>query len=446
MAQLPEDFLTVCQGDARNLNAHLSRVSSAESPALTCTITSPPYGALKNYGVPGQIGFGQSYDDYLRDMRQVFAVLFQHTREDGSLWLVADTLRPSDRSTVRRLVPLPFHLAMEAEREGWILRDIVVWHKDKTLPWSGRGRLRNAFEYVLLFVKGPHFKYYVDRVRDRARLAQWWVQWPERYNPLGKVPTNVWHFPIPVQGTWGSPFSHACPLPPDLVERLIALSSDPGDVVFDPFAGVGTVVGEANRLGRQGAGLELNPTYVDAYREYLREELASRTPDANEDARANEWLRRTIARLRAVKYPKTLIKQLPSAQRPLAAVVLTQPKRKAPLRPHDVIAARVLFLSEGDIEARESLRIALKDAALRPPASKMGVAAEIEVVGLADWPTPQVPERLWFYTGTRTWWAQQRVGANAVIETATQHPKDGLPPIFSDIYLRERPRPLGEDY
>ena len=66
------------------------------------------------------------------------------------------------------------------------------------------------------------------------------------YNPHGPVPTNVWDIPIPVQGSWKTPaIAHACPLPPDLIERLVFISTDPGDVVFDPFAGTGVVVAEA---------------------------------------------------------------------------------------------------------------------------------------------------------------------------------------------------------
>ena len=152
--------------------------------------------------------------------------------------------------------PLPFQIAEELSEIGWTLRDIIVWKKSKTLPWSSRGRLRNAFEYVMLFVKTVEYKYHVDRLREPDQLTQWWVKWPERYNPDGKVPDNVWQFKIPTQGTSGTTtIQHSCPLPPDLVERLIYLSTDPGDVVFDPFGGSGVVLAEAERLGRRPMGL-----------------------------------------------------------------------------------------------------------------------------------------------------------------------------------------------
>ncbi|MBB4837274.1 DNA modification methylase [Sphingomonas kyeonggiensis] len=64
---------------------------------------------------------------------------------------------------------------------------------------------------------------------------------------------------------------HVCPLQFDIVDRLIDFYSMPGELVFDPFAGLGTVPMRAVKLGRRGAGSELNPTYFDFACQYLRE-------------------------------------------------------------------------------------------------------------------------------------------------------------------------------
>jgi DNA modification methylase len=134
-------------------------------------------------------------------MGEIFAPLHEHTRDDGSLWLIADTYMAQGEAP-RRLLPVPFDLSRTAEEAGWTLRDVVIWRKDRALPWSNGTRLRNAFEYILLLVKGPTPKYYLDRPREHDDLREWWVRFPERYNPQGKAPANVWDLPIPRQGSW----------------------------------------------------------------------------------------------------------------------------------------------------------------------------------------------------------------------------------------------------
>jgi hypothetical protein len=89
----PSSFFTVHPGDARRLELILSRYSSPSQPLLTSTITSPPYGGLKDYGHPAQIGYGQPFDEYLLDMRRIFRAIYRHTRPSCSMWVVADTLR-----------------------------------------------------------------------------------------------------------------------------------------------------------------------------------------------------------------------------------------------------------------------------------------------------------------------------------------------------------------
>jgi DNA modification methylase len=66
--------------------------------------------------------------------------------------------------------------------------------------------------------------------------------------------------------------AHVCPLQFDIVDRLITRYSNPGDLVFDPFSGLGTVAVRALRLGRRGRGVELNPGYWADSVKYLQAE------------------------------------------------------------------------------------------------------------------------------------------------------------------------------
>jgi DNA modification methylase len=443
-------YFTVHRGDARELDFLLKNVPG-ERPLLTCTITSPPYGDMKDYGHPDQIGWGQSHDDYLVELRRVFRRLFDHTRHEGSLWLIADTFRPPESNgDLRRLEPLPFQLADQAQDAGWTLRDIIVWRKDKTLPWSGRGRLRNAFEYVLFFVKSSEFKYRVDRVRDPIELEEWWVKWPERYNPEGKVPENVWAVPIPVQGSWSSSaVKHACPLPPDLVERMILLSTDPGDIVFDPFAGTGVVIAEAERLERRGLGIELVPKHVKAFATVVRPEILRRggNDELGRRQEQSDWLQRTILNLRIVKYPKVLLQGLEKvegAAQPLAAVVLAGGRRRKLDRdPYQLADATTIFVMEGNALDREDLVRELKDIANRQPASKFGVAGDLRVIGEKELVDAVRGRKLYLYRDGRTYFAEGPTTAHRLLELARERAKRRYPPIAANVLVQEKPRALG---
>ena len=91
MGRIPKEFFTVHAKDVRDLGQLLERYSSIDDPLITCTITSPPYGTMKNYGHPDQIGWGQPYDEYRAEMRRVFRTIYRHTKQDGSMWVIADT-------------------------------------------------------------------------------------------------------------------------------------------------------------------------------------------------------------------------------------------------------------------------------------------------------------------------------------------------------------------
>lgn len=72
---------------------------------------------------------------------------------------------------------------------------------------------------------------------------------------------------------------HVCPLQTDIVDRLIGRYSNPGDLVYDPFGGLGTVVVRALQLRRRGRAVELNPGYfTDAIRYCQAAEQQVNTP------------------------------------------------------------------------------------------------------------------------------------------------------------------------
>lgn len=277
---------------------------------IQTTITSPPYFDMKDYGVDGQVGYGQKYDDYLDDLQSIFGQVYTYTKENGTLWIIIDTFKRNNT-----IVPLPFDLAERIQQVGWLLQDIIIWKKDKTVPWSNNGFTQRKFEYILLFSKTPKYKNNKDCVRiyDTRQLKKWWVKYPERYNPKGKALDEIWEYPIPVQGSWGDKYiRHFCPLPKDMVSNMIQISTDEGDVVFDPFAGTGTVLSQSAYMNRKYLGFELNPSYIQQFKEYLSNSLEEGKKDYEKmlENHGQTDFEETILNLRALKFGRLLVKKL----------------------------------------------------------------------------------------------------------------------------------------
>jgi DNA modification methylase len=226
-------------GNAKNVS---TIVKDAKIPAPQLIISSPPYFDLLNYNDnKDQIGHGQkNYDEYLETVCKVYQDCYDISLPNATFWLVVDTFKKNKEVTL-----FPFDIVNKLKVKStktWKLRDIVIWDKDKNLPWGGIGNFKNQYEYILFFTKNKDFKFNIDRVREITDLKKWWKTYPERYNPDGKAPSNIWNFITPIRGWGHKEQDHLCPLPFPLTEKIISLCSDEGDWVLDPFAGSGSLL------------------------------------------------------------------------------------------------------------------------------------------------------------------------------------------------------------
>lgn len=436
-------FWTVHQGDARDLDALIERAARAAGregqPFLQTTITSPPYATLVDYGSENQIGFGQSYEDYLESCKSIFQSVHQWTLDTGSMWVVADSLLDRRKNgSPSRLVPLPFELAAQAESVGWTLREVVIWRKDRTRPWSHHGKLRNGFEYVLFFVKSNSFTFNVDRLRDTGNLKSWWVKYPERHNPWGMSPDNVWEIPIPVQGSWdNAAFRHACPFPPELVRRMVVLSSDEGDVVFDPFAGSGAVVTGAIQEGRRGLGIELNPEYVSLFRESApavrREKLESKPVSV---------MTQRLLELRMLKYPKELAKQVlrggfTTSQVRAVLMEVGSVNYKPARTGYGTIDCSVVVADElSEIESARLSKLLL-DVVGKAPLSKYGLEVRCNVVSIVEAGAKFEDTEVSIYTRGRTWQADTTLAGAKLEDWIRDVGAPTVVPIVSPLHVQQ---------
>lgn len=364
---------TIYNVDSRRISEILPKEVKIQT-----TISSPPYFDMKDYGTENQIGFGQSYEEYLRDVKSVFEQVYQYTKDDGTLWIIIDTFKRNDS-----IVLLPFDLAAMLKESGWLLQDIIIWKKDKTVPWSNNGFTQRKFEYVLFFSKSPKYKCNKDKVRifDTRQLKKWWIKYPERYNPRGKALDEIWEYPIPVQGSWGKQYiRHFCPLPQDMVSNMIQISTDEGDVVFDPFAGSGTVLSQSAYMNRPYLGFELNRSYIEKFHSYLSGTLG--TGKANYEKMLKKEgqavFEETISNLRALKYGRVLLKMIEtrfSLKGQLKIFV------DAPMVRDDDISVKYGFIGAS---LSEDVISFISKTVTSPPLSKYGISPEFDFIFQLD--------------------------------------------------------------
>lgn len=230
----------------------------------TC-VTSPPYWSLRNYNIPGQIGLEASVELYIESLVAVFAQVRRVLRDDGTLWLnIGDAYTsggrtwraPDKKNRVRAmdvrpqtpdglkpkdLVGIPWRLAFALQSAGWYLRADIIWNKPNCQPESVKDRPTRSHEYVFLFSKSEQYVYNYKAVRG----------------PNGRNLRTVWDIK-----TKAYKEAHFATFPPALIELCIALGSNPGDLVLDPFIGSGTTGLAALIANRRFVGVELNPEYV----------------------------------------------------------------------------------------------------------------------------------------------------------------------------------------
>jgi DNA modification methylase len=357
--------------DARSLDEILNK------KIVDVTITSPPYFDLKDYGYRNQIGYGQEYSQYLEDLKLVFRKVFNCTKENGTLWVIIDSFRKENE-----VVPLPFDVSTKLKEIGWKLQEVIIWVKDKTVPWVHRGQMRNLFEYVLLFSKREKYNFYIDEVRDYQSLKKWWVKWPERYNPKGKAPDGIWHFDIPVQGSWGNGFiKHFCPLPEEMIAQILKIATKEDDLVLDPFAGSGAVLAKAFTMKRKYVGFELNPGYIEMFRKYLKKTTAEKKGTDSTHPKHQftpKQFFKLIKDLRALKYVRTLFTKLSIELTDQIRFVYVERQKGKPDKLNASQLVKYIFFADRDLK-KEVFLSQLKEHAGKAPLSKFGIESIFEV-------------------------------------------------------------------
>src|SRR5262249_8781100 len=163
------------------------------------------------------------------------------------------------------------------------LRNWIVWHY--TFGVSCTRKFNRSHAHIFYYVADPkRFTFNADAVRVPSARQTTYAD--RRANPSGKLPDDTWvlrpqeeercfaaggdAWYVPrVCGTFRERTAPPCQMPEAVLERIIRVSSNPGDVVLDPFAGSGTTLAAAKRLGRRWLGVELSADYAERIRRRL---------------------------------------------------------------------------------------------------------------------------------------------------------------------------------
>jgi len=292
----------------------LTILKTFPAESVHCCITSPPYYGLRDYGMKEQIGLEQTPDEYVSALVSVFCEVRRVLRDDGTLWVnLGDSYVSSPTGAdskhsrleggkqtqheggkrsnkvncgvpAKNLLGIPWRVAFALQKDGWILRQEIIWAKPNPMPESVKDRFTKSHESLFLFAKSGRYYFDQESVKETAvgstkgagasfrrekskRGVSICPNSPSpthrpdredvRYDRDTRNRRSVWNVAtVPYKG------AHFATFPPALIEPCVMAGCPVGGVILDPFTGSGTTGMVAIQQGRDFIGIELNPEYV----------------------------------------------------------------------------------------------------------------------------------------------------------------------------------------
>lgn len=265
--QLPtqKQPIVTLNGDTREM------VRQLPDDTFQCVVTSPPYWGVRDYGVDNQIGAEPDLYQYVERLVAVFRELRRALKPDGTFWLNigntyssggrkwrdvddknkgrAMSYRPPTPPGLKKkdLIGVAWLLALACQKDGWYLRNDIIWHKPNGQPESVKDRLTVSHEYLFMFSKSERYYFDQDAIKENTSNGN-----------SRKNRRTVWSI-----NTEPCPEAHFAVFPGALIRPCILAGSKKGDIVLDPFYGAGTVGIITKELDRKCVGIELNDDYLN---------------------------------------------------------------------------------------------------------------------------------------------------------------------------------------
>lgn len=247
-------------GDSRDAN-------KIPDKSVQLIITSPPYWQLKDYGTLNQIGFNDSYEEYINNLNLVWMESDRVLSDGCRLCInIGDQFARSVYYGRYKVVPIRTEIIRFCETLKMDYMGAIIWQKTTTMNTSGGGAVMGSFpyprngilkidyEFILIFKKsGKSPKPSLEQKQNSIMTKEEWNEYFSSHWNFGGVRQS----------------EHIAMFPEELPKRLIKMFSFAGETIFDPFLGSGTTSLAAKNLGRNSIGYEINRDFESIIKEKL---------------------------------------------------------------------------------------------------------------------------------------------------------------------------------
>ena len=232
-------------------------------------VTSPPYWQLKDYGDRRQIGYHDSYENYINNLNLVWQESYRVLKKGCRLSInIGDQFARSVYYGRYKVIPIRTEIIKFCETIGFDYMGAVIWQKVTTTnttggavimgsyPYPRNGILKLDYEFILLFKKPGRTTVTPKEIKERSRLSV--DEWNSYF-------TGHWKVPGEKQS------GHLATFPLEIPNRLIKMFSFVEDTVLDPFVGSGTTTVSAKNLRRNSIGIEINDEFLPLIKKKIEE-------------------------------------------------------------------------------------------------------------------------------------------------------------------------------
>jgi len=238
-----------------------------QDESIHLIITSPPYWQLKDYGNGKQIGFNDTYEEYINNLNLVWNECHRVLHNGCRLCInIGDQFARSVYYGRYKVIPIRTEIIKFCESAGFDYMGAIIWQKVTTChttggatvmgsyPYPRNGILKLDYEFILIFKKYGNPPKVNKEIKEQSKLTD--EEWNQYF-------TGHWNFPGEKQD------KHLAMFPDELPRRLIKMFSFVGDTVLDPFLGSGTTSLAAKNLDRNSIGYEINEDFLPIIKEKL---------------------------------------------------------------------------------------------------------------------------------------------------------------------------------